>query len=156
MLLMDRETLEPEDFTTRTRSVLATQFKLPAEGLNLEEVERQLVVQALERSGGNQTHAGILQAGIPDWSFNLSDVQVTGNVAHTTHQISGTHTGNLDLSPMGMPVIPATGKSFKLPVEHADLTYEGNKLTRFHADVAAGGGLPGILQQLGVEMPPPG
>jgi hypothetical protein len=98
----------------------------------------------------------ILQAGIPDWSFNLSDVQVTGNVAHTTHQISGTHTGNLDLSPMGMPVIPATGKSFKLPVEHADLTFEGNKLTRFHADVAAGGGLPGILQQLGVDMPPPG
>jgi len=29
-----------------------------AEGVNLEEVERQLLVQALERSHGNQTHAG--------------------------------------------------------------------------------------------------
>ncbi len=60
MLLMDRDWLEPDDFTTLTRSVSATQFKLPAEGLNLEEVERQLLVQALERAGGNQTQAAQL------------------------------------------------------------------------------------------------
>jgi DNA-binding protein Fis len=35
-------------------------FQLPPEGVNLDEVERQLLVQALERSGGNQTHAGQL------------------------------------------------------------------------------------------------
>jgi len=52
MLLMDREWLEPADFTTLTRSVSATQFTLPPEGLNLEDVERQLLVQALERAGG--------------------------------------------------------------------------------------------------------
>ena len=57
---MDREWLEPDDFTTLTRSVAATQFKLPPEGLNLEEVERQLLTQALERSGGNQTQAAQL------------------------------------------------------------------------------------------------
>jgi two-component system, NtrC family, response regulator AtoC len=60
MLLADRHYIEPEDFTTLTRSVAATQFRLPAEGLNLEEVERQLLVQALERAGGNQTQAGQL------------------------------------------------------------------------------------------------
>ncbi len=60
MLLMDRDWLEPDDFTTLTRSVAATQFKLPPEGLNLEEVERQLLVQALERAGGNQTQAAQL------------------------------------------------------------------------------------------------
>jgi DNA-binding protein Fis len=36
------------------------EFHLPAEGVNLEEVERQLVVQALERAGGNQTQAAQL------------------------------------------------------------------------------------------------
>ena len=36
------------------------QFKLPAEGVNLEEVERQLLVQALERAGNNQTQAAQL------------------------------------------------------------------------------------------------
>jgi DNA-binding NtrC family response regulator len=60
MLLIDRDRLEPEDFTTLTRSVAAMQFRLPPEGLNLEEVERQLLVQALERAGGNQTQAGQL------------------------------------------------------------------------------------------------
>jgi two-component system response regulator AtoC len=60
MLLMDREWLEPADFTTLTRSVSATQFTLPPEGLNLEDVERQLLVQALERAGGNQTQAAQL------------------------------------------------------------------------------------------------
>jgi hypothetical protein len=98
----------------------------------------------------------IILAAFPDWSFNLSDVQVTGNGARTTHQISATHTGDFDLSPMGMPVLPATGKSIKLPVEHAELSFEGDKVVRFHADVPADGGLPGILKQLGVEMPPPG
>jgi DNA-binding NtrC family response regulator len=60
MLLMDGEWLEPDDFSGLTRSVAATQFKLPAEGLDLEEVERQLLVQALDRAGGNQTRAAEL------------------------------------------------------------------------------------------------
>ena len=97
----------------------------------------------------------LMAAAFPDWSYNLSDVQVTGNVAHTTHQVTGTHTGDLDLSPMGMPTIPATGKAFKLPVEYADITVEDGKIVRFHAAVSDDGGLMGILQQLGVEMPSP-
>jgi len=61
MLLMDREWLQPDDFATLIRGTSATsQFKLPANGLVLEEVERQLLVQALERVGGNQTQAGLL------------------------------------------------------------------------------------------------
>jgi DNA-binding NtrC family response regulator len=60
MLLVEREWLEPDDFTTLTRTVTPTQFRLPAEGVNLEEVERQLLTQALERSGGNQTQAAQL------------------------------------------------------------------------------------------------
>jgi transcriptional regulator with GAF, ATPase, and Fis domain len=60
MLLADREQLEPQDFTTLTRTVSAAHFRLPAEGVNLEEVERQLVVQALERANNNQTKAAEL------------------------------------------------------------------------------------------------
>jgi DNA-binding NtrC family response regulator len=59
MLLVDRNTLEPEDFTL-TRTVSPVEFVLPPEGVNLEDVERQLLIQALERSGGNQTHAAQL------------------------------------------------------------------------------------------------
>jgi two-component system, NtrC family, response regulator AtoC len=60
MLLIDREWLGPENFTTLTRTVAPTQFRLPPEGVNLDDVERALLTQALERAGGNQTQAAQL------------------------------------------------------------------------------------------------
>jgi DNA-binding NtrC family response regulator len=61
MLLVDHDWLTPSDFPSLTRHASsASMFRLPPEGVNLEDVERQLLVQALERSGWNQTHAGQL------------------------------------------------------------------------------------------------
>jgi two-component system, NtrC family, response regulator AtoC len=60
MLLADKDRLAPDDFTTLSRTAQTATFRLPPEGVNLEEVERQLLVQALERSRGNQTRAGML------------------------------------------------------------------------------------------------
>jgi DNA-binding NtrC family response regulator len=60
MLLADKDRLGPDDFTTLSRASHTAMFRLPPEGVNLEEVERQLLVQALERSRGNQTRAGML------------------------------------------------------------------------------------------------
>jgi len=60
VLLADGEWLTPEDFVTLSRSTTEAAFRLPPHGLSLEEVERQLLVQALERAGGNLTHAGRL------------------------------------------------------------------------------------------------
>jgi DNA-binding NtrC family response regulator len=61
MLLMDREWLAPHDFATLTRPATGPLlFQLPPNGVVLEDVERQLLVQALERAHGNQTHAGHL------------------------------------------------------------------------------------------------
>jgi two-component system response regulator AtoC len=60
MLLTDGDRLEASDLTTLTRTVSPVQFKLPPEGVNIEEVERVLLVQALERSKGNQTQAAQL------------------------------------------------------------------------------------------------
>jgi DNA-binding NtrC family response regulator len=60
MLLVDREWLVAEDFSSLTRNAITSGFRLPLEGVSLEEVEKQLLVQALERAHGNQTHAGQL------------------------------------------------------------------------------------------------
>jgi len=61
MLLMDRDWLEPDDFSPLTRAAATnTSFELPESGIVLEEVERQFVVEALVRVGGNQTQAGLL------------------------------------------------------------------------------------------------
>jgi hypothetical protein len=97
-----------------------------------------------------------LLVAFPDWSFNLSDVQVEGNIVTTTYQITGTHTGELDLSPMGLPKIPATGKSISLPEEQARCTVEAGKIVEIHIDPNPAGGVTGTLSQLGVEITPPG
>jgi two-component system response regulator AtoC len=60
MLLADRDWLVPEDFTTLSRPAQQAAFKLPPGGVSLDEVERQLLVQALDRCRGNQTRAGAL------------------------------------------------------------------------------------------------
>jgi DNA-binding NtrC family response regulator len=60
MLLADGDALQPDDLAFPARRVAASGFQLPSEGTDLEDVERQLVVQALERSSWNQTHAGKL------------------------------------------------------------------------------------------------
>jgi two-component system response regulator AtoC len=60
MLLADNGLLGVEDFATLSRTATMSIFRLPPEGVDLETVERQLLVQALQRAGGNQTHAGHL------------------------------------------------------------------------------------------------
>jgi DNA-binding NtrC family response regulator len=60
MLLLHGEWIAADDLPPLTAAAPRSQFRLPAPGVNLNEVERELVVQALERSHGNQTHAGKL------------------------------------------------------------------------------------------------
>ena len=59
MLLADGTTLTTADFPVASRGQvrLSEQVDLPAGGVDLEQLERSLVVQALERSGWNQTKA---------------------------------------------------------------------------------------------------
>jgi DNA-binding NtrC family response regulator len=62
MLLSETNELNESHFPMLTSgdTDLATGMGLPAEGINLEELERSLVVQALERSHWNQTKAATL------------------------------------------------------------------------------------------------
>jgi two-component system, NtrC family, response regulator AtoC len=61
MLLSDSDRLDAQDFPAMTRAVTANnEFELPATGVDLEQLERSLVIQALRRSGNNQTRAGAM------------------------------------------------------------------------------------------------
>jgi two-component system response regulator AtoC len=61
MLLSDADRFDARDFTAMTKAVSAgNDFELPATGVDLEQLERSLLVQALRRSNGNQTRAGTL------------------------------------------------------------------------------------------------
>ena len=61
MLLSDHDRIDAKDFAALAHPVTASdEFELPAKGVDLEQLERSLLVQALKRSGGNQTRAGAL------------------------------------------------------------------------------------------------
>jgi two-component system, NtrC family, response regulator AtoC len=61
MLLAEGHWLEPHDFSVLAgpRGAVGA-LALPADGVDLEQLERSLVTQALERSGHNQTRAATL------------------------------------------------------------------------------------------------
>jgi DNA-binding NtrC family response regulator len=62
MLLSEGDELTDSDFPLATGAVprLGEGVQLPAHGIDLEQLERSLVVQALERCGWNQTRAATL------------------------------------------------------------------------------------------------
>jgi DNA-binding NtrC family response regulator len=63
MLFASGDWLEPADFPLAMPAAATkagADFQLPAHGVDLESLEQSLVVQALERCGGNQTRAAAL------------------------------------------------------------------------------------------------
>jgi len=95
---------------------------------------------------------GALTAGIPDWKFNASGFVEKGDQVSVTFSINGTHTGVLSLPMLPQP-FPATGKRFQMPAEHIEFTVKGDKVSRIKLEVIPGGGVMGILAQLGVAVP---
>jgi len=61
MLLSDSDRLDARDFPAMTTAISAdSEFELPPAGVDLEQLERSLLLQALQRCRGNQTRAGAL------------------------------------------------------------------------------------------------
>jgi transcriptional regulator with PAS, ATPase and Fis domain len=60
VLMLDSDSIEPEHLDFLTVDGAPVQFRLPPHGVKLQDVERQLLVQALERAQGNYTRAGHL------------------------------------------------------------------------------------------------
>jgi len=89
-----------------------------------------------------------------DWSFNSHEEVEQGDKVVAAVQITGTHTHALVLPMPGMPPIPATGKKVSLPVEHITFTFKGDKIASLSSDNTPGGGVPGVLTQIGVPLPP--
>jgi predicted ester cyclase len=95
----------------------------------------------------------IFHTAFPDIKYNMRVVSVDGNVVKTSTQLRGTHTGDLDMSAMGMGVIPATGKSFSNPKEYGVGTFENGKIISIQIESGEGSGLMGVLTQLGIQVP---
>lgn len=95
----------------------------------------------------------IMFTAFPDHRFGFADFEEKGDSICCTSRETGTHTGVLDLNPLGMPVsLPPTGKSFKMPECGITFRVAGDKVTYYSEEAVDGGGMPGILNQLGVKL----
>ena len=95
-----------------------------------------------------------LFTAFPDLRFDFTDFGEEGDLIYCTGQETGTHKGLLDLYPFGIPIsLPPTGKSFKMPKSKYTFRVAGDKVTFYGEEAVQGGGLAGILAQLGVKLP---
>jgi len=94
-----------------------------------------------------------LRAGIPDWKFHFYDVRVEGRFVSMNTRLSGTHSRVMPGFMPGMPSQVPTGRRFQLPVERIEFALEGNLIARIHIDPVTGGGVTGMMEQLGILIP---
>jgi predicted ester cyclase len=96
--------------------------------------------------------ACMISASFKDYGFVLSNLREEDDFVIMSGHFEGTHTGDLDLSAMGLGVVPASGKKIVWPEASAKLTVEGEKIVRMET-YAGAAGLQAFLAALGVEPP---
>ena len=84
----------------------------------------------------------------PDYSENPSDITEDGDVVRFVAHVRGTQRGTLALP--GMIAIPPTGRQIQLPPEPGWVKVSDGQLLVYHVEAVKGGGIGGILSQLGV------
>ncbi len=92
-----------------------------------------------------------VQSAFPDWAYNIQKVERIHDAIEVTVSITGTHSHELKLPVEGFSPIPATHRKVHMPEEHALLTLKDGKVKQLRVEQKSHGGLPGLLEQLGVE-----
>jgi hypothetical protein len=94
-----------------------------------------------------------LKEGIPGLSLNLHNVLESGQdtVTGTIH-ISGYQSSSFVISVLGTPPIPQMAKSVSLPTEEVTFHMKDNLITAFEVKHVEGGGIRGLVRQLGIDL----
>ncbi len=90
-----------------------------------------------------------LDAGMPDFTYNLSDLNAHDNVVTGLIQITATHTADLAFPQAGIPTIQMTGQAIGLPQVPVEFVLRDDKVAQMKMQNVPGGGMDGLLQQLG-------
>lgn len=92
-----------------------------------------------------------LKAAFPDLNYHFKMIGTDGDVVRSTTQMSGTHTGNLNLTNMNMGMTPATNKPVSAKTAKTRITIRKDKITLWEVEPTDGADLSAILGQLGVK-----
>jgi predicted ester cyclase len=94
----------------------------------------------------------LLGSAFTDFNAVYSEIREEGDSVIARYHFEGTHTGDLDLSAMGLGVIPASGKRIVWPEDTAAFKIQGDKIVSIkpYGDSA---GVASFLAALGVKPP---
>jgi hypothetical protein len=95
---------------------------------------------------------GELLTAMPDFSYNLTDVRRSGDDVQALIGISGTQTNDLSLPMVGLQPVAATGLAISLPQTRVMYQVEEGQVLAMEIEQVVGGGLSGLLQQIGAEL----
>jgi predicted ester cyclase len=100
-----------------------------------------------------QAMDGLMHAAFPDLGLAIEDIRENGDGVVVTTRFSGTFLNDLDLSAMGLGVVPATGKAVKFPPGTDLVRFENGKICEMHnLDTGPDVGMAGFFKALGVKM----
>jgi predicted ester cyclase len=94
----------------------------------------------------------LLAAAFEDFKVVYNDIREEGDSVIVSFHFEGTHTGDLDLSAMGMGVIPASGKKIVWPEDTIAIEIQGDKIVSIKP-YGDSRGIENFLAPLGVELP---
>ena len=94
----------------------------------------------------------LLMAAFKDFKAVNSDVREEGDSVIVSYHFEGTHMEDLDLSAMGMGVVPASGKKIVWPEASSEFKIEGDKIASIKP-YGDSSGIEEFLEPLGVKLP---
>ena len=96
-----------------------------------------------------KAHARLHKA-FPDIDHGVCDLAAKGERVTGVFQVSGTHSGVLDMPEANLENVAPTGRRFALPPEPFTAIVRGGKLISVDVDPPENGGLTEALRQLGI------
>jgi len=97
--------------------------------------------------------ARMIRSAFTDHGFVATELLEDGDYVIITGHNEGVHTADLDLSAIGIGILPASGKKIVWPEASSKLTIVGDKVKRLEPHAGAAG-LKAFLSALGIELPP--
>lgn len=94
----------------------------------------------------------LLSAAFEDFKSVYSNIREEGDSVIVSFHFEGTHTGDLDLSAMGMGVVPASGKKIVWPEDTVAIEIQGDKIVSFKP-YGDSRGIEEFLAPFGVKLP---
>jgi predicted ester cyclase len=91
----------------------------------------------------------MLLASFTDFDYVVTELREEGDAVIMTGHFEGKHTGDLDLSAMGLGVFPASGREIVWPDTSDKVTVEGGKIAKIES-VGDVDGMKAFLTALGV------